>query len=159
MAGRRAGRSGQSKSAPDAFLIGKNGALYRYDQAASGAWGTPQSMGGTWPEVGLTVVANQTGRLSAFLIGKNGALYRYDQAASGAWGTPQSMGGTWSNEPAVVANPSGRLSAFMINSDNGELYRYDQAASGAWGTAQSMGGGVASSSLGHRSWWPTLVGG
>ena len=32
-----------------AFLIGKNGELYRYDQAASGAWGTPQSMGGTWP--------------------------------------------------------------------------------------------------------------
>ena len=76
-----------------AFLIGKNGALYRYDQAASGAWGTPQSMGGTWPEVGLTVVANQTGRLSAFLIGKNGALYRYDQAEVGRLGDTPVDGG------------------------------------------------------------------
>ncbi len=123
-----------------AFLIGKNGELYRYDQAASGAWGTPQSMGGTWPDVAPVVVANQSRRLSAFLIGKNGALYRYDQAASGAWGTPQSMGGTWPEVGlTVVANQTGRLSAFLIGK-NGALYRYDQAASGAWGTPQSMGG-------------------
>ena len=30
------------------FLISDNGTLYRYDQAASGAWELPQSMGGTW---------------------------------------------------------------------------------------------------------------
>jgi len=77
-----------------ALLIGKNGALYRYDQAASGAWGQPQSMFGTW-DWAPVVVANQSGQLSAFLFASNGALYRYDQAASGAWGSPQSMGGNW----------------------------------------------------------------
>ena len=73
-----------------------NGELYRYDQAASGAWGTAQSMGGgvasssLWPPV---VVANPSGRLSVFMINSdNGELYRYDQAASGAWGPPQSIG-------------------------------------------------------------------
>ena len=80
-----------------AFLIGENGALYRYDQAASGSWGTPQSMGGTWQHLAPVVVANHNGQLSVFMIGENGALYRYDQAASGSWGTPQSMGGTWSD--------------------------------------------------------------
>ncbi len=80
-----------------AFLIGAdNGELYRYDQAASGAWGPPQSMGGTAYDWSPVVVANPSGQLSAFLIGAdNGPLYRYDQAASGAWGPPQSMGGTW----------------------------------------------------------------
>ena len=116
------------------------GALERYDQAASGAWGSPQSMGGTWPGAAPVVVANQSGQLSAFLIGENGTLYRYDQAASGAWGSPQSMAGTWPGaEPVVVANQSGQLSAFLIGK-NGALYRYDQAASGAWGPPQSMGG-------------------
>jgi hypothetical protein len=32
-----------------AFLVGNNGQLYRYEQAASGAWGLAQSMGGDWP--------------------------------------------------------------------------------------------------------------
>jgi hypothetical protein len=127
-----------------AFLIGKNGALYRYDQAASGAWGTPQSMGGTWGTQ-PSVVANSSGRLSAFLISsENGELYRYDQAASGGWGTAQSMGeGVPSSSlyaPAVVANQTGQLSAFIINSNNGELVHYDQAASGAWGPPQPMFG-------------------
>ena len=54
-----------------AFLVGNNGQLYRYDQAASGAWGTPQSMGGDWPDMAPpVVVANQSGLLSAFLIGE-----------------------------------------------------------------------------------------
>ena len=100
-----------------AFLIGGDGALYRYDQAASGIWGAPQSMGGTVYD--SVVVANPSGQLSAFLISDdNGELYRYDQAASGAWGSPQSMGGTaydWS--PVVVANPSGQLSAFLIGAE------------------------------------------
>jgi hypothetical protein len=79
-----------------AFLVGKNGVLYRYDQAGPGAWGPAQSMAGDWPDtVAPAVVANQSGQLSAFLVGNNGQLYRYDQAASGAWGSPQSMGGNW----------------------------------------------------------------
>ena len=36
----------ERERAAERVLIGKNGALYRYDQAASGAWGSPQSMGG-----------------------------------------------------------------------------------------------------------------
>jgi len=70
-----------------AFLIGKNGVLYRYDQAASGAWGPAHSMMRTdeWPDnVAPVVVANQSGKLSAFLVGVDGVLYRYDQAVSGA---------------------------------------------------------------------------
>jgi hypothetical protein len=79
-----------------AFLVGNNGQLYRYDQAGAGAWGSPQSMAGSWPDtVAPVVVANQSGQLRTFLVGNNGQLYRYDQAASGAWGPAQSMGGDW----------------------------------------------------------------
>ena len=127
-----------------AFLVGKNGVLYRYDQAASGAWGPAQSMmlANEWPDtVAPVVVANRSGELSAFLVAVDGLLWRSDQAASGAWGTAQPMGGDWPDKvpPVVVANQSGQLSAFLVGK-NGVLYRYDQAASGAWGPAQSMAG-------------------
>ena len=123
-----------------AFLIGRNGVLYRYDQAGPGAWGPVQSMAGSWPDtIAPVVVANQGRQLSVFLVGNNGQLYRYDQAASGAWGVPQSMAGDWPDmaPPVVVANQSGLLSAFLVG-NNGQLYSYDQAGPGAWGPAQSV---------------------
>jgi hypothetical protein len=58
------------------FLIGDDGALYRYDQQGAN-WSVAQRMQDWhWQHAAPVMAANPTGGLSVFLLGENRALYR-----------------------------------------------------------------------------------
>jgi hypothetical protein len=63
------------------FLIGDNGALYRYDlDGSGGSWSTAQkTLDFAWRANPPAVAVNPNGGLSVFLLGLNRALFRYDE--------------------------------------------------------------------------------
>lgn len=126
-----------------AFVSASGGAVYTsQQQAADGAWGPWQDLGGTGL-AHLVAATNADGSLSVFGIGQGGALYvdREDAPGVGWSGWVRLGKGRVSPGFVVGKNLDGLLEVFGASRD-GHVWADAETTPAAWGPWTDLGGGV-----------------